>query len=120
MSSPTDELKSMLAPNEQVQLYTKRKFYHSKIVIESVAITNARIILGHANGPGLEKGYTDYSYGDIKDVEVKGVLRSTLKVMLKEGETLLLDDMANSDAQEAYGIIRQNLDKYRASNAAET
>jgi hypothetical protein len=109
MSPPTDELKNILAPNEQVQLYIRKKFYHSKIMIESVAITNERIILKHATAPGLEKDHTDYNYGDIKDVEVKGVLRSTLRVMLKGGESLLLDDMANSDAQEAYGIIKQNL-----------
>jgi hypothetical protein len=113
MSLHTDELRSILAPNEQVQLYIRKKFYHWKTIIESVAITNERIILRHATVPGLDKDYTDYNYQDIKDVEVKGVLRSTLKVALKEGGSLLLDDMANSDAQEAYGIVRQNLVKYQ-------
>lgn len=121
MESPTDDLKTILGPNEQVELLIRKKIYRPKFIIDSVAITNERIILRYARTPELKKDYGDYNYRDVEDVVLRGVLRSSLRVTLKSGgESLLLDDLPNSDAQKAYGIIRENLVRYQPPVTAAT
>lgn len=46
MATPED-LKDILDPNETVELYITQKFYHLVIDIDSVVITNQRVILRH-------------------------------------------------------------------------
>jgi hypothetical protein len=119
MESLTDDLKKILGPNEQVQLYIRKKIYRPKFIIDSVAITNERIILRHASTAELKKDFTGYNYKDVEDVVLRGVLRSSLRITLKSGgESLLLDDLPNSDAQKAYGIIRENLVRYQPPRPA--
>ena len=110
MSDTPDDLKSILGSNERVELYIKQKIYHPKINVDSVVVTNERIILRHPHALGLKKDYTDYNYKDISNaVMEKGVLRSKLKLTLRlGGEPLSLNDLPNAEAEKAYGIIRQN------------
>ena len=112
MSAPED-LKKILGPNETVEMYIQQKIYHPKINIDSVVITNERIILRHPHALGLKKDYTDFNYKDFANVILdKGVLRSTIKCSLRfGGEPLTLGDLPNSDAEKAYGIIRENISK---------
>jgi hypothetical protein len=110
MESTPDDLKSILGSNEKVELYIKQKIYHPKINVDSVVVTNERIILRHPHALGLKKDYTDFNYKDISNaVMEKGILRSKLKLTLRlGGEPLELGDLPNSEAEKAYGIIRQN------------
>ena len=115
--APTDVVE-LLGPNEQVELYIQQKIYQPKINVDSVLLTNERIILRHPHALGLKKDYTDFSYTDIANVLLeKGILRSTVKCVLRfGGDSLALQDLPNSDAERAYGIIRENL--VRFSNPA--
>jgi hypothetical protein len=110
MENTPDDLKSILGSNEKVELYIKQKIYHPKINVDSVVVTNERIILRHPHALGLKKDYTDFNYKDISNaVMEKGILRSKLKLTLRlGGEPLELGDLPNSEAEKAYGIIRQN------------
>ncbi len=114
METP-DDVKRIMGPNEKVELYIKQKIYHPKINIDSVVLTNERIILRHPHALRLKKDYTDYSYRDISTVVLdKGVLRSTIKLTLKvAGENLDLGDLPNSEAEKAYGIVRENISKFQ-------
>ncbi len=114
------DVRQILGPNEQVELDIRQKIYHPKINIDSVVITNERVILRHPHALGLRKDYTDYNYQDIANVILdKGVLRSTLKFTLRlGGEPLTLGDLPNSDAEKAYGIVRENLVRYQAPFSA--
>jgi hypothetical protein len=116
MESVPDDLKNILGPNEQIQLYVKQKIYHPKINIDSIVITNERIILRHPHTLGLKKDYTDYNYQDVSNVVLdKGVLRSTVKCTLRfGGEPLSLSGLPNSDAERAYGLVRENLVRYQS------
>jgi hypothetical protein len=118
--APPDDLKQILGPNEQVQLFLKQKIYHPKINIDSVVITNERVILRHPHALGLKKDYTDYNYQDISNVLLdKGVLRSNLKFTLRfGGEPLTLDAIPNDQAQKAYGLVRENLVRFQAPFSA--
>lgn len=120
MESVPDDLKEVLAPNEQVQLYIRQKIYHPKINIDSVVITNERIILRHPHAMRLRKDYTDYNYQDVSNVVLdKGILRSTVRCTLRlGGEPLALGDLPNSEAEKAYGLIRENLVRYQSPFAA--
>lgn len=111
-----DDLQHVLGPSEQVELYLKQKIYHPKINVDSVVITNERIILRHPHALGLKKDYTDFNYQDVSNVVLdKGVLRSTVKCTLRfGGDPLALNDLPNSDAERAYGIIRENLVRYQS------
>jgi hypothetical protein len=111
-----DDVQKIMGPNEQVQLYIQQKIYHPKISIDSIVITNERVILRHPHAMGLKKDYTDYNYQDIANVVLdKGLMRSTVRLTLRlGGEPLSLDDLPNSDAQTAYGLIRDNLGRYQS------
>jgi len=123
MSTP-DDLKNILGSNETVELYIPEKIYHPRINIESVIVTNERIILRHPHALNLKKDYTDYSYRDVLNVKLdRGILRSTIKLMLKpeEGnqgknqeEQLDLDNLPNDLAEKGYGIIRENISKFQS------
>jgi len=115
-SSVPDDVQSILGPNEQVEQYIRQKIYHPKISIDSVVITNQRIILRHPHAMGLKKDFTDYGYKDVANVVIdKGVMRSTVKLTLRfGGDPLVLGDLPNKDAQAAYGLIRENITRYQA------
>ena len=122
MSTP-DDIKNIIGSNEKVELYIPEKIYHPRINIEAVIVTNERIILRHPHALNLKKDYTDYSYRDILNVKLdKGILRSTIKLMLKpkegnqgknEEEQLDLDNLPNDLAEKGYGIIRENIGKFQ-------
>lgn len=111
-----EDVKAILGPNENIELYIKTKVYHPQISIDSLVITNQRIILRHPHALGLKRDYTDYSYSDIVGVAMdKGFLRSTLKLTLKgKGESLDLAKMPTNLAQKGYGIIRENVGRFQA------
>ncbi len=113
MENTPEDLTKILGPNEKIELYIKQKIYHPQIDIDSVAITNERIILRHPHALRLKKDYTDFNYKDMANVVLeKGVLRSTIKCTLRfGGEPLTLNDLPNSDAEKAYGIIRENISR---------
>jgi len=115
MSVPSD-LKNLLGPDEKLEVYIQQKIYHPKINIDSVVITNQRIILRHPHALGLKKDYTDYNYKDVANVVLdKGILRSSIKLTLRfGGDPLTLNDLPNSEAEKAYGVIRENVNKYQA------
>ena len=115
MSTP-DDIKNIIGSNEKVELYIKEKIFHPQINIDSVIITNERVILRHPHALGLKKDYTDYSYRDITNVVLdKGILRSTIKLTVKRDEKILeLGQLPNSLAEQAYGIIRENIGKFQS------
>ena len=118
MSAP-DDLKNLLGTSEKVELYIPQKIYHPKISIDSVVITSERIILRHPHALGLKKDYTDYNYRDIANVVLdKGIMRSTLKLTLRfGGEPLSFNDMPNADAEKAYEVIRENVNRFQAPSS---
>jgi hypothetical protein len=119
-----DDINNILGSNEKVELYIEEKIYHPRINIESVIITNERIIFRRPHALGLKKDYTDYSYRDITNVMLdKGILRSTIKLTLKskgenqgehQEEYLELDKLPNDLAEKGYGVIRENIGKFQS------
>ena len=124
MSSQTTDappdVARLLGPNEHVELYIKQKIYHPTIKVDSVVLTNERSILRHPYDLNLKKDYKDYSYADIANVVLdKGILRSNIRCVLRfGGEPLHLADLQNSDAERAYGFIRENLVRYQTPLSA--
>ncbi len=112
--APSDLLK-LLDQEEKLLLYMKQKKYHPAINIESVAITDKRVIFRKPSMLTIKKSYTDYSYADILNVTIdKGPLRSTLNLNLRmDGNDLLVEDIPNDEAQEAFKLIRQGIDNAR-------
>jgi len=116
MEEPPKDLLQILGPNEQVELYIQQKIFHPRINIDGVILTNERVILRTPHDLNLKKDYTDYNYQDISNVILdKGILRSTVRFTLRfGGDPLDLKDLPNSDAERAYGIIRENLVRYQS------
>jgi hypothetical protein len=114
-----EDVKQILAPGEVVQLYIQRKINHPKFNIESLVITNARVILRQPRVPGVVKNDIDYRYQDILNVELdKGFLRSAIRLILRTGgEPLSLPDLTKGEASEAYGIIKENLSRIQGGTA---
>jgi Bacterial PH domain len=115
MGNVPEDIARILGPGEQVQLFIQQKIYHPKINIDSVVLTNERIILRHPHDLRLKKDFTDFSYTDVANAILdKGVLRSTVRCQLRfGGDPLSLNDLPNSDAEKAYGIIRSNIARYQ-------
>jgi hypothetical protein len=111
---PSD-IARILGPGEQVELFIQQKIYHPKINIDSVVLTSQRIILRHPHELGLKKDFTDFNYTDVANAILdKGMLRSTVKITLRfGGDPLNLNDLPNSDAEKAYGIIRSNISRFQ-------
>jgi hypothetical protein len=115
MATP-DDIKNILGPNEKVELYVKEKIYHHQINIDSLIITDQRIIPRHPHALGLKKDYTDYSYSGIAGVLLdKGIMRSTIKLTLKrDAKPHELGKLPTSLAEKGYGIIRENVGRFQA------
>lgn len=115
MGDVPQDVARILGPGEQVQLFIQQKIYHPKINVDSVVLTNQRIILRHPHDLRLKRDFTDFSYTDVANAILdKGVLRSTVKCQLRfGGDPLSLNDLPNSDAEKAYGIIRSNIARYQ-------
>ena len=120
MAAP-DDLTNILDPNETVELYIKQKFYHLVIDIDSVVITNKRVILRHPHALRLKKDYTDYNYNDFSNVIIdKGILRSTVRCTFRSNvPPLVLGDVPKDDAEKAYRIIRDNITKAQTQTLTE-
>lgn len=103
----------LLDSDESVSLYMKQKKYHPAIDRESVVVTNKRVIFRKPELLAMKKKYTDYGYADILNVSIdKGPLRSTIKLNLRlDGSDLLVEDIPNDDAELAFQIIRDEIDK---------
>ena len=113
--APLDLLK-LLDKDEKLLLYMKQKKYHPAINIESVAITDKRVVFRKPSMLRIKKSFTDYSYADVLNVTIdKGPLRSTLILNLKmDGSDLVVEDIPNDDAQEAFKLVRQGIDAARS------
>jgi hypothetical protein len=113
--APLDLLK-LLDQDEKLLLYMKQRKYHPAINIESVAITDKRVVFRKPSMLRIKKSFTDYSYADILNVTIdKGPLRSTLILNLKmDGSDLVVEDIPNDDAQEAFKLVRQGIDAARS------
>ncbi len=87
MGSVPQDVARILGPGEQVQLYIQQKIYHPKLNVDSVVLTNERIILRHPHDLRLKRDFTDFSYTDVANAILdKGLLRSTVKCQLRLGE----------------------------------
>ncbi len=122
MQTVPQDVAALLGPGEQIQLYIRQRIYHPQISIDSVALTNERIILRHPRDLALKKDFTDFSYTDIANAVLdKGILRSTIKCNLRfGGDPLILGKLSNPDAEKAYGIIRSNIAHYQTPFSAPT
>jgi Bacterial PH domain len=115
MGNVPEDVARILGPGETVQLFIQQKIYHPKISVDSVVLTNERIILRHPHDLRLKRDFTDFSYTDVANAVLdKGVLRSTVRCQLRfGGDPLSLNDLPNSEAEKAYGIIRSNIARYQ-------
>ncbi len=105
----------ILGPSEQVELFIETKIYHPRINVDSVVLTNERIILRHPHDLRFKREFTDYAYTDVANAILdKGLTRSTIKCELRNAEEdLNLDNLPNHDAEKAYGVIRSNIARYQ-------
>ena len=116
-----DDILLLLDDQEKVLFSIKQKKYRPAINIESVTITSKRVILRRPSLMRIKKSYVDYSYTDITNIVLaKGPLRSTLMLNLKlDANDLIIDDIPNQMAQQAFRLIREGIEEARrASDAA--
>src|SRR5260370_13362680 len=115
MGNVPDDVTRILGPGETVQLFIQQKIYHPKISVDSVVLTNERIILRHPHDLRLKRDFTDFSYTDVANAVLdKGMLRSTVRCLLRfGGDPLSLNDLPNSEAETSYGVIRSNIARYQ-------
>lgn len=114
-----DDVLPLLDEDEKVLFSIKQKKYRPAINIESVTITNKRVILRRPSMLRIKKSYVDYGYSDITNIVLdKGPLRSTIMLNLKmDANDMVIEDVPNEMAQQAFRLIREGIDQARASDA---
>jgi hypothetical protein len=110
-----DDVLPLLDEDEKVLFSIKQRKYRPAINIESATITNKRVILRRPSMMRIKKSYVDYSYSDITNIILdKGPLRSTIMLNLKmDGNDLVIENIPNDMAQQAFRIIREGIDEAR-------
>lgn len=116
MDKPPRDVIKELGPGEEVQLFVKTKIYHPRINVNSVVITNERIILRQPNRLLWKRHSPAYLYTDLTPPTLdKGPLRSTIRSQFRStGKPFILDNLPNSDAEKAYGFIQSNILRYQS------
>ena len=111
-----------MAQDEKALFSIKQRKYRPTINIETVTITNKRLILRKPSMLRIKKTFVDYFYSDIANVVLnKGPLRSTLMLNLRfEGNDLVIEDIPNDDALEAFKYIREGIDKWRRETSSSS
>jgi len=119
MEVPNDIL-PLLDENEKVLFSIKQRKYRPAINRESATITSKRVILRKPAMLRIKKSYVDYSYGDITNIILdKGPLRSTIMLNLKlDANDLVIEDIPNEMAQQAFRLIREGIDQAKRTSAA--
>ena len=116
MRVPSD-IRKMMGPNEQVELYIKKRIYHPAFNIESFAVTNERVIFRHPSDLQTKKDYTDYRYNEIDGAKLhKGILRSSIDFTVKVSgklENIDLNHLPKGKAARACGLISENRVRYQ-------
>lgn len=114
-----DDILPLLDEDEKVLFSIKQKKYRPAINIESVTITNKRVILRRPSMLRIKKSYVDYGYSDITNIVLdKGPLRSTIMLNLKmDANDMVIEDVPNEMAQQAFRLIREGIDQARTSGA---
>lgn len=112
VSVPRD-VKSILESNEVVEMYIQQRIYHPKFNIDSVVITNERLILRHPHWPKLKTYHISFFYRDFAKVSLeKGDSQSAIECVFRSGEPpLFLRKLPSSDAERAYNLIKDHISK---------
>src|SRR5437016_14438609 len=103
MGNVPEDVARILGPGEQVQLFIQQNIYHPKISVDSVVLTNERIILRHPHDLRLKRDFTEFSYNDIVNaVADQGVLRSTVRSQERsDGDSVSLTALPSSASDKA-------------------
>jgi hypothetical protein len=115
----TDDIESILGPDEKVLFSAEEKISHPDINVDSLAVTNERIILRQPHEAGAKPDFTGIKYSEIEGVELaRGRRKFTIKVNFKDGrDPLELGFPLTPVAEQAHGIIGANLDLLRKPDA---
>lgn len=112
--SATDDIESILGPNEKVLILAEEKISHPDVNVDTFAVTNERIILGQPHEPGTKPEFTDIKYSEIEGVELaRGRRKFTIKVNFRDGrDPVELGFPVTPLAEQAHGIIGASLDLF--------
>lgn len=115
-----DDVMPLLDADEKVLFSIKQRKYRPAINVESATITTKRVILRKPSMLRIKKSYTDYLYSDITNIVLdKGPLRSTIMLNLRmDAHDLVIEDVPNEMAQQAFRLIREGIDQARRATDA--
>jgi hypothetical protein len=115
-----DDVLPLLDEDEKVLFNIKQRKYRPAINIESATITSKRVILRTPSMLRIKKRFVDYSYSDITNIVLdRGPLRSTIMLNLRmDANDLVIEDIPNEMAQQAFRLIRERIDQARTTDAA--
>jgi len=115
MGKPPRDVVKELGPGEEVQLFIKTKIYHPRVNVNSIVLTNERIILRQPNRLLRKIHNPVYLYTDLAPPTLdRGPLRSSIKSQFKlTGKPFVLDNLPHSEAEKAFGVIQSNIARYQ-------
>jgi hypothetical protein len=104
------EIQKMMGPRETMVLFIDSQ-KHQETTIDTLAITNERIIIGRHNALTEKLEFTTHNYPDITGVGVeKGFMRSIVRLRLKNsGVSMDSIRLPPKIAEQALGIIKDKV-----------
>ena len=91
-----DDILSQLDDNEKVHFSIRQKKYRPTINVESITITNQRVIGCRPSLLRIRKSFIDFMYSDITNIVLdKGPLHSSIMLNLRmDSYDLVIEDIA--------------------------
>jgi hypothetical protein len=104
------EIKKIMGPKETIELFVDSQNYE-ETTIDSLALTNERIIIGRENSQTSKVEYTVHKYTDISGVGLeKGFMRSIIRLRVKTGgESMDSIRLPPKLAEQTLGILKQKV-----------
>ena len=111
-----EDIKKVLEPNEEILEGVQQAGFGGKIAgVESVFLTNKRMIKLKPNTSGLRVEIEDYLYKDIANVKLdKGILRSSIIVVTRfRTDPIIIENIPKEAANKIFKIIQDGIEKNR-------
>lgn len=108
-----EEIKKILELDENILEGVQQAGFGGKIAgVESVFVTNKRMIKLKPNTLGLRSEIEDYLYKDIANVKLdNGILRSSIHIVTRfRTEPIIIENIPKDAANKIYKIIQEGIE----------
>jgi endogenous inhibitor of DNA gyrase (YacG/DUF329 family) len=89
--------------------------------VETVVVSDQRLIIRKSTGLGLKKSFVDYPYTNMVNIRLdRGLRKASIEVLMKSGvQSVKIGNLSKSDAFQLHRILRENVIHASSSNQSQ-